>query len=73
MCIFEDGYMFTYRLGKRSLGHISTDVLNDVIKENETIICNDLNGEYNFSDKLSGRQKLLFIYRNETYKKYLMN
>lgn len=70
MCIYEDGYMFTYQLGKRSLGHISTNVLNDIIKENETIICNDLNREYNFSDKLSGRQNLLVIYRNETYKKY---
>ena len=70
ICIYEDGYMFTYRLGKRSLGHVNTNMINDIIINNETAVCNDLNEEYNFSDKLSGRQNLLVIYGNETYTKY---
>lgn len=70
ICIYEDGYMFTYRLGRRSLGHVNTNMINDIITNNETAVCNDLNEEYNFSDKLSGRQNLLVIYGNETYTKY---
>lgn len=70
MADFEDGYMFFYRLGKRSRGYVNTDLLNDIIKNNETIICNHMNEKYNLSDKLSGRQNLLVIYRNEAYTKY---
>lgn len=63
----QDGYMFTYRIGKRSKGHFATDKLNDLINSNETKICNYMNEKRKFSDKLSGRQLLFLIYRAELY------
>jgi len=62
MVEYEDGYMFAYALGIRSLGHFETDLLNDIIKKNETIICNEINKDHNLSNKLKGRQNLLVIY-----------
>jgi len=67
--VFEDGYMFTYRLGKKSLGHVNTNYLNDIIKQNETVICNNMNEEHKLSSKMVGRQLLLVIYGNEELKK----
>ena len=64
---YQDGYMFTYRIGKRSKGHFATDKLNDLINLNETKICNYMNEKRKFSDKLSGRQLLFLIYRAELY------
>jgi len=64
---YEDGFMFTYQLGDISLGHFSTDELNDIIKINETIICDEMNDKYKLSSKMSGRQLLLMIYRIEKY------
>ena len=66
---YEDGYMFTYLIGEWSLGHFNTNELNEIIKQNETVICNEMNEEYKLSNKLSGRQLLLVIYRSEEYTK----
>ena len=44
---------------------VTTDIINDKIIENETIICNDLKKEYNLSDKLKGRQLLMQIYNRK--------
>lgn len=65
MAMFEDGNIFIYKLGKRTLGYVATDMLNDVIKENETVICDELKEEYALSDKLKGRQLLLQIYADK--------
>lgn len=62
---YNDGYMFTYKLGKRSTGYFATDILNEIIKENEIIICNAMNEEFNLSKNLKGRQNLLLIYGDE--------
>ena len=64
---YEDGFMFTYELGEVSLGHFCTDELNDIIKKNETRICDEMNEKYKLSSKMSGRQLLLLIYHNEAY------
>lgn len=65
--VFDDGYIFIYRLGKRkkTLGYTATNMLNDIIKDNETTICDDMNEEHNLSDKLKGRQNLLVIYNSK--------
>lgn len=62
---YEEGYMFTYRLGKKSLGHFATTLLNEIIITNETDICNAMNREHNLSDKFNGRQNLYTIYSRE--------
>ena len=59
---YHDEYKFIYRLGKRTLGNVITDCINDVIKEIETTICNDLNEEHDLSKKMRGRQLLKIIY-----------
>lgn len=64
---YEDGFMFTYKLGEISLGHFCTDELNEIIKKNETRICDEMNEKYKLSSKMSGRQLLLLIYHNEAY------
>lgn len=64
---YDDGYMFTYKLGRRSKGHFATDALNEIIKKNETDICNELQQEHGLTEKLSGRQLLLIIYGNQFY------
>ena len=64
---YEDGYMFTYRIGRRSKGHFATDIFNEIIKENETEICNTLQWEHGLTEKLSGRQLLLIIYGSKSY------
>lgn len=64
---YKDGYMFTYYLGARSKGHFSTDALNEIIKQNETNICNEMNHKHHLSEKLSGRQLLLIIYGKQSY------
>ena len=60
--IYHDEYKFIYRLGKRTLGNVITDNINDTIKEIETTICNDLNEDYALSKKMKGRQLLKVIY-----------
>ena len=59
---YHDEYKFIYRLGKRTIGYVITDCINDTIKEIETTVCNDLNEEYDLSKKMGGRQLLKVIY-----------
>ena len=59
---YHDEYKFIYRLGKRTLGNVITDSINDIIKEIETAVCNDLNEDYALSKKMKGRQLLKVIY-----------
>ncbi len=59
---YHDEYKFIYRLGKRTLGNVVTDCINDTIKEIETAVCNDLNEDYALSKKMKGRQLLKVIY-----------
>lgn len=59
---YHDEYKFIYRLGKRTIGYVITDCINDTIKEVETTVCNDLNEEYDLSKKMKGRQLLKIIY-----------
>ena len=63
-CTFYDGYIFVYEMGRRP-GYIATDCINDIIVENEVIVCNDLKEEHSLSDKLKGRQLLMQIYNRK--------
>ena len=51
-------------MGRRP-GYIATDCINDIIVENEVIVCNDLKEEHSLSDKLKGRQLLMQIYNRK--------
>ena len=62
---YQDQYKFTYQLGKRTRGNVITDILNERIEENETIVCNDMNEDYKLSKKMKGRQLLKIIYSKE--------
>ena len=62
---YYDQYKFTYQFGKRTRGNVITDVLNERIEENETIVCNDMNEDYKLSKKMKGRQLLKIIYSKE--------
>lgn len=62
---YHDEYKFIYQLGERTKGYVITDHLNEVIKEIETTVCNDMNEEYNMSKKMKGRQLLKIIYSKE--------
>ena len=64
---YHDEYKFIYRLGKRTLGNVITDCINDTIKEIETIVCNDLNEDYVLSKKMKGRQLLKIIYSQKRF------
>ncbi len=64
---YQDSYMFFYQLGKRSKGFVISDCVNDLIIQNETVICNDMNEEYHINAKMKGRQLLRIIYSNEKY------
>ena len=64
LCTFYDGYIFIYQMGKR-FGYVSTDCINDIIIENETVICNDMKKEHNLSDAMKGRQLLMQIYKSK--------
>ena len=59
---YHDEYKFIYQLGERTRGYVITDHLNDVVKDIETAVCNDMNEEYNLSQKMKGRQLLKIIY-----------
>lgn len=68
---YADGYMFIYRMGKRSTGYVRTEMINDVLMEYETFVCNEMNEEYELSNKLIGRQNLLKIYnKKELYTEF---
>lgn len=67
LCTFYDGYIFIYQMGKR-YGYVTTDCINDIIIENETVICNDLKKEHNLSDAMKGRQLLMQIYSRKDLK-----
>ena len=60
-------YQFGYKLGVRTqiTGKFITECLNDVIQENETMICDAMNEEHNLSEKMKGRQLLFMIYNDE--------
>lgn len=62
---YFDGYFFIYALGKKSHGYVNTDLLNDVVKQNESLICDRMNKEHGLSSKLVGRQNLFLIYKEE--------
>ena len=70
-CIYNLGYKFIYQLGKRTTGYVSTNELNEKIKEIETIICNEMNEAYHLSTKMTGRQLLMIIYNKRDYKEKL--
>ena len=59
---YQDQYKFTYQLGKRTRGYVITDCLNDIIKDIETNVCDDMNEEYRLSKKMKSRQLLKVIY-----------
>lgn len=59
---YHDEYKFIYQLGERTRGYVVTDCLNDVVKDIETAVCNDMNEEHNLSQKMKGRQLLKIIY-----------
>ena len=63
--LYSDGYIFIYQLGKRMTGQVYTTILNDLIKQIETEVCNEINEKYELSKKLEGRRNLLVIYRNK--------
>lgn len=60
-------YQFGYKLGVRTAvtGRFVTEGLNDIIQENETIVCNAMNEEHMLSEKMKGRQLLFMIYNKE--------
>ena len=64
LCTFYDGYIFTYEMGRRT-GYIATDCINDIIIENEIVICNDLKEEHKLSKNLKNRQLLMQIYNRK--------
>jgi hypothetical protein len=68
-CRYTDGLNFYYQHDERevSIGNIFTDKLNDIVRDNETKICDELNAELHLSDKMKGRQLLMLIYGNEDY------
>lgn len=51
---YHDEYKFIYRLGKRTIGYVITDCINDTVKQIETTVYNDLNEEHNLSKKMRG-------------------
>ena len=64
---YHDEYKFIYQLGERTKGHVITDRFNDLIKDIETAVCDDLNEEYKMSKKMKGRQLLKIIYSKEKF------
>lgn len=62
---YHDEYKFIYQLGERTRGYVITDCLNNVVKDIETVVCNDMNEEYNLSKKMKGRQLLKIIFSKE--------
>lgn len=62
---YHNGYIFIYQMSARKFGWVTTDVINDLIKENETVVCDDLKEEHNLSDNLKGRQLLMQIYNRK--------
>lgn len=68
---YGDGYIFYYQMVKNAkvgegiIGSIFTTKVNAEIKDNETLRCNDLNDKYFLSNKMTGRQLLMMIYRNK--------
>lgn len=67
MLDYKFGYKFFYQMNDETIGYVGTDVLNDDLIANETTICNDMNEEHGFSDKMKGRQNLLLIYGNKMH------
>ena len=68
MVTYYDEIKFIYQLGKRTLGDVITNCLNDDIKEIETVICNEMNEEHNLTHKMKGRQLLKIIYGRKKLK-----
>lgn len=69
---YEEAYYFKYQLTKHgSTGKVFTSILDEIVKENESAICDKFNDECKFSSKLSGRQILFFICKDEElFKQY---
>lgn len=62
MVTYFDEIKFIYQLGKRTLGDVITDCINDTVTQIETTVCNDMNEEHNLTQKMKGRQLLKVIY-----------
>lgn len=75
--ICRRGYTFTFRHGAIGYDRFSTDKFNEIIKNNETKICDRMNNKHKLSDKMQGRQLLLMIYGDkqlqEEYKEEQVN
>lgn len=68
---YKNGYTFTFRHGAIGYDIFSTDKFNEIIKNNETKICDRMNNKHKLSDKMQGRQLLFMIYGDsELYKEY---
>ena len=63
---YSEGYYFKYALSSQSVGRVITPFLSEITKEIETTICDEMNDENGFSSKISGRQILFFIYKDES-------
>lgn len=69
--ICRKGYTFTFTHGAIGYDSFSTDKFNDIIKNNETKICDRMNKKHKLSSNRNGRQLLFMIYGNsELHKEY---
>ncbi len=68
MAEYYDGYSFVYKIGMKSRGTFDSVELNEIIKNTETDVCNELQEIYDLTPAMKGRQLLFLIYSNEGYK-----
>ena len=66
---YIDGYEFYYKMKHGCVGNVFTDELNDTVHNLEKKNCEELNDVYRFSEKMTGRQLLMLIYRKPEVKK----
>lgn len=75
--ICRRGYTFTFIHGAISYDSFSTDKFNEIIKKNETKICDWMQQKHKLSNKMQGRQLLFMIYGDkqlqEEYKEEKVN
>lgn len=65
---YSEGYMFTYTDKKFPSSSVKSSILNDIIYEVETDICNEMKKKYSLSTNLSGRQLLWTINGKQSLK-----
>lgn len=64
---YRSGYMFVYTADSSEnefINHFETDMLNDIVKEVETAVCNEIKENHLMMTDLSGRQLLWSINNN---------